>query len=111
MFVSLQFKLELKREGKQKLIRLVPLSAGGRPDEGFLKAASLSRNICDKKGGEEYKSGYSSKNQCEDGEKKIESNLQLAERYGISGTPTFIGMNGKIYTDLPTEQDLDKLIQ
>jgi thiol:disulfide interchange protein DsbC len=76
--------------------------------EAFDKSVAL---ICDKKGWEEYKSGYSSKNQCEDGEKKIENNLQLAERYGISGTPTFIGMNGKIHTGLPTEQDLDKLIQ
>jgi len=67
--------------------------------------------VCDKKGWEEYKSGYNSNNQCEDGKKKIENNLSLAERYGISGTPTFIGMNGKIYVGLPTEQDLDRLLQ
>jgi hypothetical protein len=39
MFFSLQFKLKPKREGKQKLIRLAPLSAGGRPNEGFLEQA------------------------------------------------------------------------
>jgi thiol:disulfide interchange protein DsbC len=76
--------------------------------QAFGKSVAL---VCDKKGWEEYKSGYNSKNQCEDGKKKIESNLQLAEKYGISGTPTFIGMNGKIHVGVPTEQDLDKLIQ
>ncbi len=76
--------------------------------QAFVKSVAL---VCDKKGWEEYKSGYNSNNQCEEGKKKIESNLQLAEKYGISGTPTFIGMNGKIHTGLPTEQDLDKLVQ
>jgi Protein-disulfide isomerase len=76
--------------------------------QAFGKSVAL---VCDKKGWEEYKSGYSSNNQCEDGKKKIESNLQLAGRYGINGTPTFIGMNGIIHVGLPTEQDLDKLIQ
>jgi len=37
MFVSLQFKLELKREGKQELIRLAPLSAGGVLMKDFLE--------------------------------------------------------------------------
>jgi thiol:disulfide interchange protein DsbC len=55
--------------------------------------------------------GITPNNQCEDGKKKIESNLQLAEKYGIDGTPTFIGMNGKIHAGLPTEQDLDGLVQ
>jgi hypothetical protein len=75
--------------------------------QAFGKSVSL---ICDKKGWQEYKSGYTSSSQCEEGKKKIESNLQLAEKYGIDGTPTFIGMNGKIHVGLPTEQDLDKLI-
>jgi thiol:disulfide interchange protein DsbC len=75
--------------------------------QAFGKSVAL---LCDKKGWEEYKSGYTSNNQCEDGKKKIESNLKLAEKYGINGTPTFIGMNGKIHVGIPTEQDLDKLI-
>jgi len=75
--------------------------------QAFGKSVAL---ICDKKSWEEYKSGYTSTNQCEEGKKKIESNLKLAEKYGINGTPTFIGMNGKIHVGLPTEQDLDKLI-
>lgn len=66
--------------------------------QAFRKSVAL---VCDKKGWEEYKSGYNSNNQCEDGKKKIESNLQLAEKYGISGTPTFIGMNGKIMRACP----------
>lgn len=28
----------------------------------------------------------------------------------IGGTPTFIGMNGKIYSGVPTEDDLNKLV-
>jgi len=75
--------------------------------QAFGKSVAL---VCDGKGWEEYKSGYVSSSQCEEGKKKIESNLQLAEKYGINGTPTFIGMNGKIHAGLPTEQDLDKLI-
>jgi thiol:disulfide interchange protein DsbC len=75
--------------------------------QAFEKSVAL---VCDKKGWEEYKSGYTSNNQCEEGKKKIESNLLLAERYGINGTPTFIGMNGKIHVGVPIEQDLDKLI-
>jgi thiol:disulfide interchange protein DsbC len=75
--------------------------------QAFGKSVAL---ICDKKGWEEYKNGYTSNNHCEEGKKKIENNLRLAEKYGINGTPTFIGMNGKIHVGLPTEQDLDKLI-
>jgi len=76
--------------------------------QAFGKSVAL---VCDKKGWEEYKSGYNSNNQCKDGEKKIENNLFLAEKYGISGTPTFIGMNGKIHTGVPTEKELDKLVE
>jgi thiol:disulfide interchange protein DsbC len=75
--------------------------------QAFGKSVAL---VCDKKGWEEYKNGYTSNNQCEEGKKKIENNLKLAEKYGIGGTPTFIGMNGKIHVGVPTEQDLDKLI-
>lgn len=75
--------------------------------QAFVKSVAL---LCDKKGWEEYKNGYTSGSQCEEGKKKIESNLQLAEKYRINGTPTFIGMNGKIHVGVPTEQDLDKLI-
>jgi len=75
--------------------------------QAFGKSVAL---VCDRKGWEEYKSGYISSSQCEEGKKKIESNLRLADKYGINGTPTFIGMNGKIHVGLPTEQDLDKLI-
>ncbi len=75
--------------------------------QAFGKSVAL---LCDKKGWQEYKSGYNSENQCEEGKKKIENNLLLAERYGINGTPTFIGMNGKIHVGVPSEQNLDKLI-
>lgn len=75
--------------------------------QAFGKAVAL---LCDKKGWQDYKNGYTSNNQCDAGKKKIESNLNLAAKYGIGGTPTFIGMNGKIHMGVPTEQDLDKLI-
>lgn len=75
--------------------------------QAFEKSIAL---ICDKKGWEEYKNGYTSNNQCEEGKKKIENNLKLAEKYHIKGTPTFIGMNGKIHIGVPIEKDLDKLI-
>jgi thiol:disulfide interchange protein DsbC len=75
--------------------------------QAFGKSVAL---VCNKKGWQEYKNGYTSGNQCEDGKKKLESNLKLAGKYGINGTPTFVGMNGKIHVGVPTEQDLDKLI-
>jgi thiol:disulfide interchange protein DsbC len=75
--------------------------------QAFGKSVAL---ICDKKGWEEYKSGYTSNNLCEEGKQKIENNLKLTDKYGIYGTPTFIGMNGKIHVGVPIEQDLDKLI-
>jgi thiol:disulfide interchange protein DsbC len=75
--------------------------------QAFSKAVAL---VCDKKGWQDYKNGYTSNNQCEEGKKKIENNLNLAAKYRINGTPTFIGINGKIHIGVPTEQDLDNLI-
>jgi len=75
--------------------------------EAFGKAVSV---ICDKKGFKEYSEGYVSQNQCEEGKKAVEANLELMDKLGIGGTPTFIGMNGKMHSGLPTEEDLNKLI-
>ncbi|WP_448588164.1 DsbC family protein [Thermocrinis sp.] len=93
-----------KEKGVEVRVVLFPLPI--HPD-AFPKSVSL---ICDKKGWEEYKSGYRSQNQCEDGKRKLEGNLALAEKFGIGGTPTFIGSNGRIHSGLPTEEDLNKLI-
>ena len=93
-----------KEKGVEVRVILFPLPI--HPG-AFPKSVSL---ICDKKGWEEYKSGYKSENQCEDGKRKVEENLALGERIGIGGTPTFVGSNGKIHSGLPTEEDLNKLI-
>ncbi len=75
--------------------------------EALNKSVAL---ICDKKGFKEYAEGYTSNNQCEEGKKAIEANLELMNKLGIGGTPTFIGMNGKMHSGVPTEEDLNKLI-
>jgi len=93
-----------KEKGVEVRVILFPLPI--HPD-AFPKSVSL---ICDKKGWEEYKSGYRSANQCEYGKRKVEENLALGEKIGISGTPTFVGSNGRIHVGLPTEEDLNKLI-
>jgi len=93
-----------QEKGVEVRVILFPLPI--HPD-AFPKSVSL---ICDKKGWEEYKSRYKSDNQCEEGKRKVESNLALAEKLGINGTPTFIGSNGRIHSGLPTEEDLNRLI-
>ncbi|MFN3975794.1 MAG: DsbC family protein [Aquificaceae bacterium] len=76
--------------------------------EAFGKSVAL---VCDKKGFKEYAEGYISSNQCEEGKKAIESNFELMEKLGISGTPTFIGMNGNMHVGVPTEEDLSRLVK
>ena len=80
--------------------------------EAFPKSVAM---ICGKGKVEELYGDLSkdfiSQNQCEEGKKAIEENLKLAEKLGIGGTPTFIGMNGKIHSGVPTEEDLDALIK
>ncbi|MDW8237527.1 MAG: DsbC family protein [Aquificaceae bacterium] len=93
-----------KKSGVQVRLILYPLPTH---PQAFDKSVAL---ICDKKGFKEYAEGYTSKNLCEDGKKKIQANLRLMEKLGVGGTPTFIGMNGKIITGLPPEEELNKLI-
>ncbi|MFN3814495.1 MAG: DsbC family protein [Aquificaceae bacterium] len=59
---------------------------------------------------QELSQDYISKNQCEKGKKVISDNLQFLSQLGVNGTPTFIGMNGKMQSGVPTEEDLNKLI-
>ncbi|MCS7170708.1 MAG: DsbC family protein [Aquificaceae bacterium] len=93
-----------KKRGVQVRLILFPLPIH---PEAFSKSVAM---VCDKKGFKEYKEGYTSNNQCEDGKKAIQSNLELMNKLGITGTPTFIGMNGRMHSGLPTEEDLDKLV-
>ncbi|MCS6957205.1 MAG: DsbC family protein [Aquificaceae bacterium] len=93
-----------KKKGVQVRLILYPLPIH---PEAFGKSVAM---VCDKKGFKEYTEGYTSNNQCENGKKAIQSNLELMNKLGISGTPTFIGMNGRMHSGLPTEEDLDKLV-
>lgn len=93
-----------KKSGVQVRLILYPLPIH---PQAFDKSVAL---ICDKKGFKEYAEGYTSKNLCEEGKKKIQANLKLMEKLGVGGTPTFIGMNGKVLTGLPPEEELNKLI-
>ncbi|MCS6998369.1 MAG: DsbC family protein [Aquificaceae bacterium] len=93
-----------KKKGVQVRVIFYPLPIH---PEAFGKSVAV---ICDKKGFKEYAEGYTSKNQCEEGKKAVEANLQLMNKLGISGTPTFVGMNGKMHSGVPTEEDLDKLV-
>jgi thiol:disulfide interchange protein DsbC len=49
--------------------------------------------ICDKKGVEEFESGYKSENQCAEGTSKVEKTIDLLRKKGISGTPAYIFPN------------------
>lgn len=93
-----------KKTGVQVRVIFFPLPIH---PEAFNKSVAV---ICDKKGFKEYAEGYTSKNQCEEGKKAVEANLQLMNKLGIGGTPTFIGMNGRMHSGVPTEEDLNKLV-
>lgn len=68
--------------------------------------------VCDKKGYDDIHRNVSTKNQCKEGEKAIEENMNLMQELGISGTPTVIGMNGKYIVGLPrSAEELDDLVK
>ncbi len=76
--------------------------------EAFGKSVAM---VCDKVGWKEYVQGYTSQNQCEEGKRAVQANLEFLQKLGINGTPTFIGMNGKMHSGVPTEEDLNRLIR
>ncbi len=68
--------------------------------------------VCDKLGYDDIHRNIDTKNQCEEGKKAIENNLELLSKIGISGTPTVIGMNGKVVVGIPRSMDeLKSLVQ
>ncbi|NPA33124.1 MAG: DsbC family protein [Aquificae bacterium] len=68
--------------------------------------------ICSGKGYEYVHKDFEPKNLCEEGKKKIEKNIQVLSRIGVTGTPTLIGMNGKVIVGLPpSEEALNELIK
>jgi len=71
------------------------------------KAISI---LCDKKGFEGLKTGYISKNQCEEGRRKIEESFQFLQKIGVRGTPTFVFPDGEMKSGvLSPEFILNKL--
>ena len=93
-----------KKNGVQVKVILFPLPIH---PQAFGKSVAL---VCDKKGWEELTKGYQSPNQCEEGIKAVQDNLNFLSNLGVSGTPTFVGMNGKMHSGVPTEEDLNRLI-
>ena len=77
--------------------------------EAFGKSVSL---ICEKRGFENLMKGEYGNTLCDSGKAKVEQNLDfLSRQLGIGGTPTLIGMNGRLHSGVPTEEDLNKLIK
>lgn len=94
-----------KKQGVQIKVILFPLPIH---PSAFEKSVAL---ICDKKGFKELDQGYTSKNQCQEGIRKVQDTIDYMQKLGIGGTPVFIGMNGRMHMGVPTEEDLNKLIQ
>ncbi|GAB6065144.1 DsbC family protein [Aquifex pyrophilus] len=68
--------------------------------------------ICSGKGYEYVHKDFEPKNLCEKGKEKVEKNIEFLSKLGVSGTPTLIGMNGKVQVGLPrSEEELDRLIK
>jgi len=76
------------------------------------KAASL---ICKKNVSyEEVHNGQrpSTEEVCKEGMEKVKKNMEYLSKLGVSGTPTLIGMNGKVLVGLPrSEKQLDELVK
>ncbi|HFC46370.1 MAG TPA: DsbC family protein, partial [Dissulfuribacter thermophilus] len=54
--------------------------------------------ICDKKGLEGLKTQYRSENQCEAGKRQVEDTVKFLQQKGITGTPTYIFMDGRYHS-------------
>ncbi|AAC07827.1 DsbC family protein [Aquifex aeolicus] len=49
---------------------------------------------------------------CEEGMEKVKKNVEYLSKLGVTGTPTLIGMNGKVLVGLPrSEKQLDELVK
>ncbi len=60
--------------------------------------------ICTGKGYEYVHKDFEPENLCEEGKKKVEKNIEFLSKLGVSGTPTLIGMNGKVIVGLPPDE-------
>ncbi len=88
---------QLVKEGKISVkVILYPLET--LHPQAKKKAISL---LCDKKGFEELKKGYQSKNLCSEGERKVSETINfLSNNLKIRATPTFVFPDGEIKTGL-----------
>lgn len=88
---------ELVKEGRISVkVVLYPLEVLHPKAKG--KAISL---ICDRKGFIELKKGYESKNQCSEGEKKVQDTISfLSNTLKIRATPTFVFPDGEVKVGL-----------
>ncbi|MBC7357769.1 MAG: DsbC family protein [Desulfacinum sp.] len=62
--------------------------------------------LCDKKGLEEFKQGYSSGNQCAEGAGTVDETAAFLRSKGISGTPTYIFPDGTFHSGLMGNDEL-----
>ncbi len=67
--------------------------------------------ICDKKGLEEFKSGYRSENQCEEGTKQVVETMRFLSKHGISGTPSYIFPDGSFHSGVLQREALMKRLK
>ncbi len=66
--------------------------------------------ICDQKGWEELKVGYTSTNQCEEGKKKIAEAQKYLASLGIRGTPALILPDGRLIRGALPKDRLSKIL-
>ena len=62
--------------------------------------------ICDKKGLDGLKTQYRSNNQCEAGKKQVEDTIKFLQQKGITGTPTYIFMDGRYHSGVMKKEAL-----
>ncbi len=97
---------ELVKEGKVS-VKVILFPIEKLHPKAKAKAISI---ICDKKGYKGLRSGYLSKNQCQEGRNKISLSIKIVQKIGIRGTPTFIFPDGEMKSGvLPKELILSKL--
>ncbi|MEO0279047.1 MAG: DsbC family protein [candidate division WOR-3 bacterium] len=90
-------------------IKVVLLPIKELHPEAYGKSVSL---ICENRGFQDYINKNFGNSDCKAGREKVDSAISLAKRIGVSGTPTFIGMNGKKIVGLPSNiEELDNLLK
>ena len=77
------------------------------PLESYKDSRGISISvICDKKSLEDFHGGYTSKNQCAEGIRKIDKTKELLSRKGVTGTPTYIFPDQRFHSGLLDEAEL-----